>query len=335
MKKLLMAGLIAGTALASCQPNPYEISREAVIDAPADVIFEQINDHKNRGAWSPWDQMDPDMTKTYEGPSSGQGAKYSWTGNEDVGTGSLEILESAPNRFVKSKLTFLEPFESESIILWNLDPVEGGTKATWTIQGELPGYLFWMGEEDMEEMMGPDFESGLAMLKEVAEAMKPAAYAARQVDVESLDYYYTEHTIAIKDMTQELWEAQFQALMDFLGEDSTRMTAPPFSIYHKWDEEAGETHFEIAVAAQSEKPAMQEFKKGKTYAGPAFMVEHRGAYDDSDKAHSFLHEYIAQSGYEIVGSPWESYITAPHQETNQDKWITEIYYPVSPRVEQP
>lgn len=335
MKKLLFAGLIAGTALASCQPNPYEISREAVIEAPAAVIFDQINDHRKRDAWSPWDMSDPDMEKTYEGPATGEGSKYSWKGNEEVGTGSLEILESVPHSFIKSKLTFLEPFESESIIMWNLEPVEGGTRATWTIQGELPGYMFWMGEEDMEEMMGPDFESGLAMLKTIAEGLKRPAYMAQQVDVESMDYYYTEHTIAISDMSEELYASHYRELMGFLGEDAAKMTSPPFSIFHKWDEEAGETHFEIAVAAKSKKAAKGPIKKGKTYAGPAFMVEHRGAYEDFGQAHTFLHDHIAHSGYEIAGSPWEVYITDPEHEPDQDKWITEIYYPVAARAEQP
>ena len=39
-----------------------------------------INDFHQWGRWSPWDKIDPDMKKSYEGAPSGPGSVYSWAG---------------------------------------------------------------------------------------------------------------------------------------------------------------------------------------------------------------------------------------------------------------
>ena len=46
---------------------------------PVEVIFEEVNSLKNWEDWSPWNQMATDMATTYSGPSSGEGAKSSWS----------------------------------------------------------------------------------------------------------------------------------------------------------------------------------------------------------------------------------------------------------------
>jgi effector-binding domain-containing protein len=92
---------------------------------------------------------------------------------------------------------------------------------------------------------------------------------------------------------------------------------------------------EVAVACKSKKPATEEIKKGMTYGGKAMKVIHKGPYESSGAAHEFLHAHIAQSAYDYAGSPWEVYVTGPENEPKEDNWITEIYYPVTPKGEMP
>ncbi len=319
----------------SCKPKTYEVKRDLVIKAQPAHVYAQVINHKQSHAWSPWDAMDPDMEKTYEGPEEGVGAKYAWVGNEDVGTGYLEIIEATPHTYIKQKLVFTSPWESESVVNWHFEEADGGTKATWTVVGELPGYLFWMGQESMEEMMGPDFENGLAKLKEVAEAKAnaTASFKAELVEVESADYYYTKHTMAISDMGSEVYAENFSKLFSFLGPDAASVSAPPFAVFHEWNEEANQTTFEIALAAKSKNPANKDFMKGKTYAGMAFMVRYEGPYEASGQVHEFLHEHLTENGFDYAGNPWESYVVGPGQESDPNKWITEIYYPVKKKGE--
>lgn len=297
MKKFLTAAVLAGAMLTGCSPTEYEVAREITIDAPASVVFEQVKDHRNRHSWSPWERMDPDMVKGYAGPEAGVGAIYTWEGSDSVGTGSLEILESRPHEYIKSKLVFTSPWESTSTIEWHFDEENGRTRAEWKVQGELPGYLFWMTESTMDEMMGPDFESGLAQLKEVCENSDQMVghssdYEMVVGEVESYTYYYAEVDIPIDEMDMDLFDEHYQKIYGHLGQDAAKVEQPPFSIFHVWDEEAQRTQFEIALICDSDKPGNEEVKRGKTYSGEVVMCAFSGPYELTGEVHEAIHEYM-------------------------------------------
>jgi hypothetical protein len=65
---------------------------------------------RKRDAWSPWAKLDPDAMNSFEGSASGIGAITRWVGNNKVGEGSMTIVESRPDGFIRFKLEFLKPF---------------------------------------------------------------------------------------------------------------------------------------------------------------------------------------------------------------------------------
>ncbi len=56
-------------------------------------MFANINDFHAWEAWSPWAKLDPNMTASYSGPTSGPGAAYAWNGNSDVGEPSTFVTK--------------------------------------------------------------------------------------------------------------------------------------------------------------------------------------------------------------------------------------------------
>lgn len=335
MKKLAIIG--AGALfMASCSPTEYQVKREMVIDAPSSIVFEQVNNHSNRIAWSPWESKDPEMTKSYEGPESGLGAIYKWSGNEDVGTGMLEITESTPSTFIKSELAFTEPWESSSTVEWTFEEGSDGTRAVWTISGELPGFMFWMGQEEMDEAMAEDLENGLQNLKTIcetqaAENSEPVDenFVAEYVEVTGQAYYFIQDETPFSGVNSEFYGERYGAMMAYLGEDSQNLTGPPFAIYHEWDEENENAIIAVSLACISEKPAADNIKKGLSYDGGAIKCVHMGPYENAGPAHKFVHQFIKDNNYEFNGSPWEVYVTDPGEEPDPNMWITEIYYPVT------
>lgn len=328
MKNQTILFLAGAGMLFACKPTPYEISREITIEAPAAVVFEQVNNHKNRDAWSPWEAMDPNMTKSYEGPESGVGARYSWVGNDSVGTGSLEILESEPHSRIKSKLVFTAPWESESTIEWKFVESGNQTTVTWMIKGELPGYLFWMNEEDMDEQMAPDFEKGLAKLKSVSEGLTVPKYEMAMTEVAASPYFFIRDQVPFDDVNPAFFDERYGKIAAHLGADMASVTAPPFAIYHEWNEETKMADISVAMASSSKKPGNENIKKGDTYAGKVAMVSYMGPFEGTGDVHYFMHDKIIEAGYEMVGSPWEVYVTDPETEPDTSKWITQVYYPV-------
>ena len=68
--------------------------------APPEKVFPLLDDFHHWAQWSPWEKLDPALQRSYSGPEKGVGAVYDWTGNNKVGTGRMEILESTPERVV-------------------------------------------------------------------------------------------------------------------------------------------------------------------------------------------------------------------------------------------
>lgn len=333
MKKAVFAVALAGAALVACNPTPYEVKREIMIDAPAEVVFGYLNNHQNSQAWSPWEAMDPNMTKTYEGPVEGVGAIYRWTGNDSVGTGSLEIVESVPNERVSGKLIFTEPWESESITTYTIQETPAGTRVEWSVTGELPGMMFWMGQEDMDEAMAGDFERGLAQLKQVAEAQAAEnaknAYTAEIREVKAQPFFFIRDTVSWANMNSLFYGQRYAIIQDYLAVDINRITEPPLAVYHVWDTENQKAEVSVGFISDSKKKGNDRVKRGETHGGTAMMAMHAGTYDNSEMAHDFIAREAEAQGYNIIGSPWESYVVGPPMEPDTLKWVTEIYYPVA------
>ena len=62
--------------LALTKPNTLAVQRAISIKAPAERIFALINDFHQWGTWSPYENKDPAMKRTYSGAESGKGAVY-------------------------------------------------------------------------------------------------------------------------------------------------------------------------------------------------------------------------------------------------------------------
>lgn len=172
MKKVLLIGggalvLILGGfgAFVATRPAEYHIERHKTLTAGPAEIMPHLTDMEAFTKWNPWDELDPDMDKTFSDPKSGVGAYYTWSGNEDVGKGRMEILEVTETK-VTYKLEFIEPFASEATTYVTLAPGENGTQATWGMDGEndFMAKAFTMFV-DMDAMVGADFEKGLDKLE--------------------------------------------------------------------------------------------------------------------------------------------------------------------------
>lgn len=150
--------------------KPYTVTRETIVRAPAEVIHDLLDDFPSWQRWSPWEDLDPQMQRTYAGADSGVGARYAWEGNKKAGKGTMQITGDEPQR-VDVALAFEKPFPSTSDVAFVITPQETDeTHVEWSMSGELstPMRLFAL-VKPMDELVGPDMEKGLARLKEQAE----------------------------------------------------------------------------------------------------------------------------------------------------------------------
>ncbi len=162
-------GVVILLVVVATRPDTFTVTRSAVLAAPPAAIFAQVNSFRRWEAWSPWAKLDPQSKATFDGPESGTGATFHWSGNAEVGEGTQRIVESRPDELVRIKIDFVKPFEGTSDVELTFEPEADGTRVTWTMTGKQN----FVGKAmslvmDCDKMIGPKFEEGLANLGAVA-----------------------------------------------------------------------------------------------------------------------------------------------------------------------
>lgn len=167
-------GLVALIAIflivAAMRPNSFRVERSIDINAPAEKVFPLINDYKHWGSWSPYENIDPEMKRTFSGAPSGKGSVYEWNGNKNIGRGRMEIIDEAPPSKIIIKLDFFSPFEAHNTAEFTMRPKGNATNVTWAMQGPVPYMMKIMHMFiNMDRMCGDQFQQGLTSMKAVAE----------------------------------------------------------------------------------------------------------------------------------------------------------------------
>jgi uncharacterized protein YndB with AHSA1/START domain len=174
---ILIVLVIAGILLwAATKPDTLHVERTVTINARAERIFPLINDLHQWQSWSPYEKKDPAMKRYYSGPPSGKGAAYVWDGNNQVGSGRMEVAESTAPSKIDLDLDFIRPVKGHDVAEFTLKPNGNSTTVTWSMTGpnRYLGKLMSIFV-NMDKMIGSDFEAGLAGLKMAAERPQRSA----------------------------------------------------------------------------------------------------------------------------------------------------------------
>jgi hypothetical protein len=146
----------------------FSLSRSTRIQAEPSRVHALLDDFREWQKWSPWEGLDPDLSREYTGPDHGVGATYHWAGNKKAGEGEMQIKESTPSSVVVD-LQFLKPFKATNVTTFSLVPSGDATDVTWTMTGQRSAIMSVMGKLFFDKSIGSDFENGLAALKQEAE----------------------------------------------------------------------------------------------------------------------------------------------------------------------
>ena len=188
MKKILLGiGAVLGVAvlgvvgMASMQPDTITVSRSITAQAtPADVM-PHLTDFTKFVEWSPWSERDPDAKNAFSDPPTGLNAWYSWEGNDDVGSGKMTLTALSDDKVVHH-LEFFTPWTGEADAPFAVAAAgDGAVKITWSYvqEADFNGKMASLFM-DMDAMLGPDYEAGLATLKGKAEADAKVRVAAAE-----------------------------------------------------------------------------------------------------------------------------------------------------------
>jgi len=307
---LWIIGILAVIYLILCLAGPkkFEASATTTINAPAEIVFEEVADFAKHPAWSPWHQMDPNIKNTVTGTPGTVGHKDEWI-SEKMGNGSQEIVEIVPNQSMKAALRFVDFDNEPSWVNFNLKPNGEATDITWAMDGG--DYPFFMRGMSFMMNMQKVFDEGLANLKKIAEA-KPvtpkSTVAIEWIDLPAQWYVGKRFPkINEKQVDSALFGKTYGELGAAIG-GMDKMTGMPFSIGHAYDYNTGDMDLEIAVPVAAEMKVPAGLTCVQIPAGKAAKHVYHGPYEESGKAwQPFMDELMKThkprwSGYEVYAN---------------------------------
>ena len=155
---LVILGLVSPKTVYVQCVTTLSTSKENAFNATAD-FYEFVK-------WNAWSVKDPNIEQTFAGTPKTVGHAYKWSGNKNVGTGSMEILAIDEQQNCTIALNF-GPRGGATCGFDFEELTAEETKITWWFKSEVGknpfSRVFGMM---MERFITKDFSKGLANLKQ-------------------------------------------------------------------------------------------------------------------------------------------------------------------------
>jgi hypothetical protein len=170
LKKTLIGSvviLLIFAAIGYTFPADYESKRTIDVNAPIEVVFDNVNTIAKNLAWSPWVGQAPDTKITYNDIPSGTGARYDWE-SASSGKGAALITRSESPTTIEMNIDFGDDGLAKSF--WSFEQSGTVVRATWGVRGHAGANPFarFFGLM-LDRMVGVHLETGLSRLKKAAE----------------------------------------------------------------------------------------------------------------------------------------------------------------------
>ena len=308
-------------------PRAVHVSRSVSIERPASEVFAVVDSFQLFPKWSPWQDLDPNMHQSAEGPREGVGAKLVWSGNDKVGSGSQLITAAVADQFVDSDLDFGKMGVSKSRMI--LSAEDGATRVTWTLDTDMGaspiGRYFGLA---MDHMIGPDFAKGLAKLKALVEALPNqdiAGLDVATVQLTAMPVLLTSEKAA-PDALAKAYTDGFSRIAKFMAKNKLTQNGPPFSIDAA--QSSGSYSFDAGIPVdRGDAAGGDDIRVDKSYGGKALKTVHTGPYAGMMATHDKLLAYLGAHGYRRNGAAFYRFVDDPGN-TPEAQLRTEIYAPI-------
>ncbi|WP_306252681.1 SRPBCC family protein [Parvularcula sp. IMCC14364] len=164
--------------------DEVSLTRNILIEAPREQVFELVADFNNWNAWSPWNAFDPDAIYDVTGMDRGQ--RMVWASDHPaIGEGAQTVVFYEPPRMIETRLDLGGWGDGYGAFVLIENEKTDSTRIYWQYNGEMRrGKPFLLKPVHtyyglfMDEMLAPTYERGLQQLKELAERQDLSAAMA-------------------------------------------------------------------------------------------------------------------------------------------------------------
>jgi effector-binding domain-containing protein len=330
---LILIAIIASAIYIAVQPSEFSVTRTRTINAPAAVIYNNVNDYKNWASWSSWVEKDPEMKITLPEQTSGEGSSYTWEDKDGIGT--MKTLETNTNKSITQEMQFAE-FPSSNVS-WKFKPNEdGSTDVTWNIAGkDLPfgfkAFAAFMG--GMEKQIGPEYERSLEKLDSIIQVdmKKYSIVVDKETTQHSGGFYIYNTTATTFEGFKTKMATMLPEVITYAQKNNITMAGAPYILYHKWDEANNAVMFSCCVPTTARVITTGDnILTGQLAPFKAVKTTLNGDYSNLKEAWEKATKAITESGLEQDnnGPNIEAYLNSPMNTPNPADLKTEIYIAV-------
>lgn len=330
---LLLITIIGGSVFFATKDGSYDIQDSKIIDAPAEVVFNIVNNYKTWEHWGPWKKEDSTMQFIYPSNTIGEGASYSWDGDM---AGSMTTTRVEKNKSIAQNLTLFTPAgERNPNVYWTFEEAAEGTKVTWGMKGE-----HTLVDKAFYTLSGMDFDTQMHTMNEIGlvglEKMALEAINKYTIEVQGITQYgggFYLYTTAATSLTQidKTTERLMNKMMEYADQNSIAIAGFPFCIYNEIDAVGGSAIISAALPVREQIiTESSDVLSGFMPAVATVKTTLKGNYTHLPEAYAKGQLYLAEKGYtpHPTANMFEVYTTDPENVPNPANWITEIYLPI-------
>ncbi|MBW4360161.1 SRPBCC family protein [Flavobacterium taihuense] len=331
---LLLLSLVALTIYIATQKGNFTVKSSKVVNSPKATVFNYVNDFKNWGKFTTWITSDANMNLSFSPISTGKGSTLKWDGTSDIG--NIQTLYTKSNDSIVQKMEFNG---ASSDIYWSFKDTLGGTKVTWKSVGKMD---FMMKVKTFFNSGTPNslskvYDKSLVNLDKSLDIENNTFDVKINGIVKKLETFYLRQsfTSKISDISRNA-NVVFSKIINFCKQNNIALNGKPFIIYQTYDtiKDLTRVSFCIPIKEQIFTSEGSDILSGKLVAFNALKTRLTGNYSYKNKALAKTSAYASANNI-LTGNTFshlEIFTIGKNESKNPSKWITDIYFPIKPKV---
>lgn len=334
---LFLIVIIAGAIYIATKDGVYRFEEDILIEAPASVVFNEVNNYNNWETWGPWSVANEDVILDYKPTTRGEGAGFTWT-SEEVGDGSITTSKVIPDSSIEQTILHRPTYaESHSSMYWKFEEEENGTRVTLGMQGSQSfreKLAFAFTNNSITQMTRPNFTKALEGLKNsIQEKMQAYSISIDGVTTHGGGFYMYSTTATKIDQIAIRMPQMLTEVRQYMESNNISMQGDPFVLYNDLNEQNNSAIYSVGIFTPSlvitptESTVLNGMMPVKRVLKTTLKGDYKNLEEAWEKAYSYLEDNTIVP--DPQSQPFEVYKTDPATVENPASWVTEIYIPLT------
>lgn len=306
------------------------VSNTAVeFNAPANFVYNAINDLGYQNNWNGKMGLDTSFHVLCVGNSKGVNASCDYK-SDTYGAGVLRIVYSKEDSIIITDKPDSGIMRTISYKIVSIDSTHSLVKVTGTGQS---GFITNLWNVLHRWKLSKHIKHGLDNLKVfLHDRFQNKVYNGYKIteNVMNERYFITHRSEIAFENIPQYYTQNISALYQTALQNQLAISGMPCALFYNWDEVNGKSDMAAALPTLAETN-IADTEAVKISSASALKVEYKGESHNSGEAHIAMDAYMLDHRLKQEIPIVEEYMTDPAEEPDPSKWVTNIYYYVSPK----